>query len=96
MTTASLDAGATRNYLVTFYPNKEYQIQTCADASVKDLDVVIYDLEGKVQKRDSTNDREPVVTFKTDKIATYYVVVHAKQLAAGQTKAGVAVAVTYR
>ena len=28
MTTASLEAGATRNYLVTFYPNKEYQTTT--------------------------------------------------------------------
>lgn len=96
MTTAALEAGATRNYLVTFYPNKEYQIQTCGDAATKDLDVVIYDLEGKVQKRDTTSDREPIVTFKSDSIATYYVVVHAKQLEAGQSKAGVAVAVTYR
>jgi len=96
MTTTSLEFGATRNYLVTFYPNKEYQIQTCGDDAVKDLDVVIYDLEGKVQKRDETSDNMPVVQFKTDKIATYYVVVHAKDLAAADAKAGVAVAVTYR
>lgn len=96
MTTATLDFGATRNYLVTFYPNKEYQIQTCGDDTVKDLDVVIYDLEGKVQKRDETSDKTPAVTFKTDSIATYYVVVHAKELTGADAKAGVAVAVTYR
>ncbi|MFK7931757.1 MAG: hypothetical protein AB8H79_26510 [Myxococcota bacterium] len=96
MTTATLDYGATRNYLVTFYPNKEYQIQTCGDGAVTDLDVVIYDLDGKVQKRDETGGKTPSVMFKTDKIATYYVVVHAKELTASDAKAGVAVAVTYR
>lgn len=96
MTTATLDPGATRNYLVTFYPGKEYQVQTCGDDAVKDLDVVLYDLEGKVVKRDSTSDREPMLTFSSDKIATYYIVVHAKDLAKGQANAGVAVAVTYR
>lgn len=96
MTKSTLDAGATRNYMVTFYPNKEYQIQACGDGSVKDLDLVIYDLEGKVQKRDENVGTQPSVTFQTDKIATYYVVVHAKQLNAAGAKAGVAVAVTYR
>lgn len=96
MTTTTLGHGETRNYLVTFYPNKEYQIRTCADGGVKDLDVVVYDLDGKVQKRDETSDAKPAVTFKSDKIATYYVVVHAKQNASADAKAGVAVAVTYR
>jgi len=96
MTSSTLDAGATRNYLVTFYPGKEYQIQTCGSDEIQDLDVLIYDLNGKIVKRDETTGREPMLTFSTDKIATYYVVVHARQLAAGKTSAGVAVAVTYR
>lgn len=96
MTTTTLGAGATRNYMVTFYPNKQYQIQTCGDGAAKDLDVVIYDLDGKVQKRDETSDKQPSVQFQTDKIATYYVVVHAKELTSADADAGVAVAVTYR
>ena len=96
LTTTTLGFGDTRNYLATFYPNKDYQIQACGDDTVKDLDVVIYDLEGKVQKRDEVSGNQPTVQFKTDKIATYYIVVHAKDLASAEAKAGVAVAVTYR
>ncbi len=96
MTTTTLEQGKTRNYLVTFYPNKEYQIRTCGDDGVQDLDVLIYDLEGKVKKRDETSDAKPAVTFSSDQIATYYVVVHAKQNTSASAKAGVAVAVTYR
>lgn len=96
MTSTTLQAGATQNYLVTFYPGKEYQIQTCGSNEIKDLDVLIYDLNGKVVKRDDTVSREPMLTFSTDKIATYYVVVHARELVADKTEAGVALAVTYR
>ena len=96
MTSSMVDAGATRNYLVTFYPGKEYQIQTCGSDEVQDLDVLIYDLDGKVIKRDDTTDREPKLSFSSDKIATYYVVVHARKLADGASNAGVALAVTYR
>jgi hypothetical protein len=96
MTTTTLQPGATRSYLVTFYPGKEYLIRGCGDDASKDVDLVLYDLQGKVVLRDQAMDREPSLTWKTDKVATYYVVVHAKELAAGQTSSGVAVAVTYR
>jgi hypothetical protein len=96
MTTTTLAAGATRNYLVTFYPNKEYYLRTCGDGSVKDLDLVVYDLEGKIVKRDDTADAQPTLMMKTDKVSTYYVVVHAKQLNTGASQAGVSLAVTYR
>ncbi|MFT7517882.1 MAG: hypothetical protein ACI9MC_000006 [Kiritimatiellia bacterium] len=96
MTTATMEFGATRNYLVTFYPNKEYQVQLCGDDASKDLDVIIYDLDGKVVKRDESKDKQPMLTFKSTKIATYYVVVHAKQLMNPSSSAGVAMAITYR
>jgi hypothetical protein len=96
ITTATLEPGATRNYLVTFYPGKEYQVQGCADTAAAHIDLVLYDQDGKVIKRDGKDGREPLLTFSTDKIATYYVVVHARQLNAGQSSSGVAVAVTYR
>jgi len=96
MTTATMDFGATRNYLVTFYPNKEYQIQLCGDDASKDLDVIIYDLDGKVVKRDESSDKQPVLSFQSAKITTYYLVVHAKQLTPSSTSTGVAMAITYR
>jgi hypothetical protein len=96
MTSTSLELGATRNYLVTFYPGKEYQIQTCGDSAVKELDVVMYDLQGKAVKRDDSTGREPSLSHTTQSVETYYVVVHARELAPGQSKGGVALAVTYR
>ena len=96
MTSATLGAGATRNYLVTLYKGNDYQIRTCADESVANLDVYLYDLNGQVVLQDTTTDRQPFLEYKPTATSTYYVVVHARSLAAGKTEAGVAMAVTYR
>jgi hypothetical protein len=94
MTSTMLDAGATRNYLVTLYKGNEYQIQTCGDKQVNNLDVLLYDLDGNVVLRDDTADREPKLYFKPESTATYYIVVHARDIA--KENSGVAMAVTYR
>jgi hypothetical protein len=96
MTATTLTAGATRNYLVTFYKGNEYQIQACADASSQNVDLVLYDLNGEVAKRDESTDRQPKLLFKPTKTSTYYIVVHARQLEKEKTESGISVAVTYR
>lgn len=96
MTSTSLASGATRNYLVTLYKGNEYQIRTCGDDSVKNLDVYLYDLNGAVVKQDASKDREPMLDFKPEQTGTYYIVVHARELADAGKEAGVAMAVTYR
>lgn len=96
MTSTSLANGATRNYLVTLYKGNEYQIRTCGDDLVKNLDVYLYDLNGNVVKQDSTKDREPMIDFKPENTGTYYIVVHARELTDASKEAGVAMAVTYR
>ena len=94
MTSTLLDSGATRNYLVTLYKGNEYQIQTCGDKQVNNLDVLLYDLDGNVVLRDDTTDREPKLEYKPTSTATYYIVVHARDLE--KDAAGIAMAVTYR
>jgi hypothetical protein len=96
MTSTTLAAGATRNYLVTFYKGNEYQIQACGDAAASNIDLVLYDLNGQVLQRDETKDQQPVMTIKPEKTATYYIVVHARSLTDGQKDSGISVAVTYR
>jgi hypothetical protein len=96
MTATSLNAGATRNYLVTLYKGNEYYIRSCADNAAKNVDLYLYDLNGNVVKRDETADREPSFQFNPTETGSYYIVVHARELVEGQPNAGVAMAVTYR
>jgi hypothetical protein len=96
MTSATVENGATRNYLVTLYAGNEYQIQACADENSRNVDVLLYDLEGRIVARDDTQDREPSLTFTPTDTATYYVVLYAQKLAVPETGTGIGLAVTYR
>lgn len=96
MTSTTLKKGATRNYLVTLYKGNEYQMIGCGDSDTSNVDVLIYDTNGNVVLRDEDEGRVPRINFKPEQTATYYVVVHARDLAGDATEAGVAVAVTYR
>ncbi len=96
MTSTTLAQGATRNYLVTLYKGNEYQIRTCGDDLVKNLDVYLYDLDGKVIAQDATVDREPGFGYKPTTTGTFYIVVHARELTDATKEAGVAMAVTYK
>ena len=96
MTSTELEAGKTRSYLVSLYADNEYRINTCADESAANLDVLIYDTEGNIVVRDETSNREPVIDFKPKASGTYYVVVYLREAAEGADKAGVAMAVVYR
>lgn len=94
-TSATLGKGEHRVYLVTLYAGNEYLLHVCGDQSASNLDLFIYDAAGAELTRDTTQDREPKLTFKPSTTETYYVVVRASEVQEGQ-KAGVAMAVTYR
>lgn len=105
MTSTSIPDGKTRNYLVTLYEGNEYQIQTCADANVRNLDVLLYDTQGNVIARDNTpapgspagtEDREPRIAFKPPSTGTYYIVVYNREARRPEDVGGVAMAVVYK
>lgn len=96
MTSGALADGSTKNYLVTLYEGNEYRVRTCADDAVADLDVLLYDVGGKVIARDTTTDREPEITFKPTATGTYYVVLYHRQAKTAGTEGHVAMAVVYR
>ena len=95
MTSTVLEAGKTRNYLVTLYKGNQYRIEACGDDSVKNVDVLLYDTEGNVITRDDTEDGKPKIEFEPKETGSYYVVVYQRELA-GADKGGVAMAVVYR
>lgn len=96
LTKATLKAGARQTYAMTLYQGKSYQIRTCGDDGVADLDVILYDAAGQVVTHDATADRQPSIAYTPTATGSFYVVVVAKTLAAGRTDGAVAVAVTYR
>lgn len=96
LTSTTLTQGATRNYLVTLYKGNEYQVTTCGDDAVKNLDVFLYDLNGTVVLRDETSDREPKLTYQPEDTSTYYIVLQARELTDEKASAGVSMAVVYR
>lgn len=96
MSSTTLGGGATRSYLVTLYAGNSYRLLGVGDDGVKNLDVYLYDLDGKVVASDGTDSREPVIEFKPQSTATYYIVLHARTLVEGKADAGVAMAVTYK
>lgn len=96
MTSTSIADGRTRNYLVTLYEGNEYRIQTCADEEISNLDLLLYDTRGNVIARDTTDDRQPEVSFKPTATGTYYIVLYNRLAADQGATGGAAMAVVYR
>ena len=64
--------------------------------NVKNLDVLLYDTDGNVLARDSTEDRQPSFTYTPKETSTYYVVLYVREVAEGAESAGVGMAVIYK
>jgi hypothetical protein len=96
MTSTSLPDGKTRNYLVTLYEGNDYRIQTCADAQVANLDLLLYDTKGNVLARDESVGREPELAYTPTATGTYYIVLYHREAAKADAIGGAAMAVVYR
>jgi hypothetical protein len=96
MTSTNLTDGTTKNYLVTLYAGNEYQFSACADSNSANLDLLLYDRDGRVVARDESKGREPQFTYKPTATATFYVVVYAQKSERPADPTGVGLAVSYR
>ena len=96
MTTTEIQPGKTKNYLVTLYRGNEYRILTCGESTVANLDVLIYDAKGNLISRDTTTDREPVLSFTPKDTSAYYVVLYLREMKQGKRAAEVSMAVVYK
>lgn len=92
----TLEEGKTRNFRVTMYAGNEYRINSCGDDDVANLDILLYDTDGNLLMRDSSDDRQPSFAFKPDRTNTYYVVLYLRGVAESKSKGSVALAVTYK
>ena len=62
-------------YSFTLFAGNSYQLHTCAGANVADLDVHLYDQDGKLVQAETAVDRQPSITIKPEKTGTFYLVV---------------------
>jgi len=95
-TTAELGQDEYRIFLVTLYSGNEYRIVGVGDDNVGNLDVVLHDADGNTVEYDRTTDSQPSIEFTPSATATYFVVVHARDVTPEGGKAGVGMAVTYK
>ena len=93
-TNTELAPGEHKIYLVTLYAGNEYQFLVCGDSAAEDIDLNLHDSSGEVLKHDSTDSKEPMVTFQPDRTDTFYVAVYAQKVAGDSSN--VAMAVTYK
>lgn len=97
LTSAEIKTRKTKNYLVTLYKGNEYQVVTCGDKSIENLDVLLYDTNGNVLSRDTTSDREPKITFAPEHTGSYYVVLYLREAKSARIDAAdVAMALVYK
>jgi hypothetical protein len=99
ITKSSLAETEHRIYLLTLYAGNEYKFLGCGDTTLTNVDLVLYDADGRMLVQDQTEDRQPEVSFRPTATDTFYLAVHAAKLAEGTEvgrKASVSTAVTYR
>ena len=101
ITTAKLGEMEHRIYMLTLYAGNEYRLIACGDKTMVNVDLVLYDSDGRLMLQDQVQDRQPVLTYKPESTDTFYVAVHAterakKGKAANDPKGAVALAVTYK
>ena len=99
ITKANLAEAEHRIYLLTLYAGNEYKFLGCGDTGLTNVDLVLYDADGRMLVQDQTEDRQPEVMFRPSATDTFYLAVHAAKLgeaASPGKKASIATAVTYR
>lgn len=95
-TTASLGQGDREVYVLTLHSGNSYRVLACADQQIEDVDIVVYDADGKPVASDQSHDREPVVEIVPPTTGKYYVAVFASAVKDPAAKGGLATAVTYK
>ncbi|MDP2304482.1 MAG: hypothetical protein Q8P18_00475 [Pseudomonadota bacterium] len=95
-TNTTLSGGAHRVYMVTLFAGNEYRFLACGDENASNIDLVLYDALGNVLLTDTSNDREPKLSYIPTVTDTFYMSVHASRLNDPTQTAGVSTAVTYK
>jgi hypothetical protein len=85
-----------RVYMVTLYKGNEYKIMACGDKFSRNVDVVLYDKTGNAVQRETTDNRDPWISFAPNATDTFYVAVFNTQPAEPGKAVDIATAVTFK
>ena len=92
----TLGYGGTRHYQATLLKGQSYQVLTCADENVRDLDIILYDKTGKIILRDQLDNREPVIDFIPSATGAYFVTLYVRGMVDHTQESAVAFALMYK
>lgn len=96
LASAEASLGETATWKVTLYPDRDYRFTACGAAGLGNLDLIVYDAAGKPVARDTTDDSQPDVTFRTPTLGAYYLVAHVRRVDDDAKPAELAIAITHR
>ena len=94
--TTVLDYGGARHYQTTLLKGHTYNVLTCADDNVRDLDIILYDKDGKIVVRDTLDNREPTLKFIPAVTSTYFVTLYVRGMVDHTKKSDVAFSLMFK
>lgn len=77
-TSTEVGFGHTHYYRVSMLKGRTYQVVTCAEDNVGNLDILLYDNKGEVITRDDSGDREPTLSYEPGRTGVHYVVLYVR------------------
>jgi hypothetical protein len=83
-------------YQVTLYKGNEYKMMACGDRDSKNVDLVLYDKSGNAVQRETTDNRDPWISFTPSATDTFYVAVFNTQPGTPGKAVDIATAVTFK
>lgn len=83
-------SGEQSKYRVGLYDTEEYRILVCGGGRARALDLYVFDGTAKVLAR-ADGTRETEVLFDPEEADTYFIVVHADEVAGDDTHVGVGI-----
>lgn len=95
-TSTEIAFGYTHFYRVSLLKGRTYRVITCAGENVTNLDVLLYDHEGRVVLRDESEDREPNVIYKPERTGVHYVLLYVRNAVAKTELEDVSVAIIHQ
>ncbi len=96
LSSTNLEYGGARHYQTSLLKGQTYEVLTCADENVRDLDIILYDSKGKIVIRDSLDNREPTLKFVPAATGTYFVTLYVRGMVDYKTPSDVAFALMYK
>ena len=74
----------------------EYRLFACGDTEVLDLDLVLYDANGRLREQTDTRSREPEIVYKPNRSGAYFLGFQIFEPATSKGNVALAIGMSYR